>query len=81
MKNICHLLGVFVTGLVCILPAVNSRADTIYVDCANDGTIQQYATNGTGSFFARASLGSPEGEAFDQAGNLYVANEEYNTIT
>ena len=49
--------------------------------CALDGTIHQYATNGTGSIFARASLGNPQGEAFDKAGNLYVANETYNTIT
>ncbi len=35
MKNICHLLGVFVASLVCILPAVHSRADTIYVGSAH----------------------------------------------
>ena len=69
MKNICHLLGVFfVTGFACILPASHSRADTIYVASALEGTIRQYATNGTGSIFARASLGNPQGEAFDQGG-------------
>lgn len=69
------------TGFACILPIFHSYADTIYVACALDGTIQQYATNGVGSVFARASLGNPQGEAFDPAGNLYVANQGYNTIT
>jgi DNA-binding beta-propeller fold protein YncE len=81
MKKIRHLLVIFVAGFVCMLTVVQSRADTIYVGCALEGTIHQYATNGTGSIFARASLGNPEGEAFDQAGNLYVANEGHNTIT
>jgi hypothetical protein len=57
-----------------------SRADTIYVACALDGTIRQYATNGTGSIFARASLGNPQDLAFDKAGNLYVANYYDGTV-
>jgi DNA-binding beta-propeller fold protein YncE len=72
---------VVAVGLACVLPVMNSHADTIYVASSNDGMIRQYDTNGTGSIFARASLGNPEGEAFDQAGNLYVANEAFNTIT
>jgi DNA-binding beta-propeller fold protein YncE len=76
------LFTVVVAACACILPVSHSRAaDTIYVGCALEGTIHQYATNGTGSIFARASLGNPQGEAFDKAGNLYVANEAFNTIT
>ena len=82
MKNpIRGLLISAVAGVACILPARHACADTVYVACALDGTIRQYATNGTGSIFARSSLGNPGGEAFDKAGNLYVANEGYNTIT
>ena len=77
LKNPLHYV---LTAVVCIVPFIQSRADTIYVGCALEGTIRQYA-NGTGSVFARASLGNPQDEAFDQAGNLYVANESYNTIT
>jgi DNA-binding beta-propeller fold protein YncE len=80
-KPLRCLLAAIVTGVVCLLPLIQSRADTIYVGCRTDGVIHQYTTNGTGSVFARSSLGGPQGEAFDQAGNLYVANEAFNTIT
>jgi DNA-binding beta-propeller fold protein YncE len=79
MKKQIHYLLTFI--VTCILSIIHSHADTIYVGCALDGTIRQFATNGVGAIFARASLGNPEGEVFDKAGNLYVANEAYNTIT
>lgn len=75
------LLCSFLTVVAAFLCVIHSRADTIYVGCALDGTIRQYATNGVGLIFAHSSLGNPQGEAFDQAGNLYVANEGHNTIT
>jgi DNA-binding beta-propeller fold protein YncE len=75
------LLCFFLTVVASFLCAIHSRADTIYVGCALDGTLRQFTTNGVGSIFARASLGNPKGEAFDQAGNLYVANEGFDTIT
>ena len=79
-SNLCRG-ALIIASLAGFLSIISARADTIYVGCALEGTIHQYATNGTGSVFARASLGNPEGEAFDQAGNLYVANEGHNTIT
>jgi DNA-binding beta-propeller fold protein YncE len=82
MKNSNLCRGAFIiAGLAGFLSVISASADTIYVASSYDGTIRQYATNGTSSIFARASLGNPEGEAFDKAGNLYVANQEYNTIT
>jgi DNA-binding beta-propeller fold protein YncE len=72
--------ALIIAVLAGFLSTISARADTIYVASSFDGTIRQYATNGIGSIFARASLGNPEGEAFDQAGNLYVANEAANTI-
>ena len=72
--------AVIVIGFSFILSARPARADTIYVDCAFEGTIRQFATNGTGSIFARDSIANPQGLAFDKAGNLYVANEAFNTI-
>jgi len=71
----------FLAVVICFFGLVHSRADTIYVGCALEGTIHQYTTNGVGTIFARSTLGNPEGEAFDKAGNLYVANEGYNSIT
>ncbi|HTV63322.1 MAG TPA: hypothetical protein VMH30_12210 [Verrucomicrobiae bacterium] len=53
------LFTVMVAGFACILPASHAHADTIYVGCALDGIIRQYATNGVGLIFARASLGNP----------------------
>ena len=48
-KPIRGLFATVVTGFICILPVSHSRAaDTIYVGCALEGTIHQYATNGTG---------------------------------
>src|SRR5208282_3878531 len=79
-SNLCRG-ALIIASLAGFLSIISARADTIYVGCAFEGTIHQYATNGTGSIFARASLGNPEGEAFDQAGNLYVANEGFNTIS
>jgi len=40
------LFTVMVAGFACILPASHAHADTIYVGCALDGIIRQYATNG-----------------------------------
>ena len=79
-SNLCRR-ALIIAGLAGFLSLISASADTIYVGCALEGTIHQFTTNGVGSIFARASLGNPEGEAFDQAGNLYVANEAYNTIT
>jgi DNA-binding beta-propeller fold protein YncE len=78
MKKLFRSLPAIVACFICI---IHARADTIYVGCALEGTIHQFTTNGVDSIFARASLGNPQGEAFDRAGNLYVANETYNTIT
>jgi DNA-binding beta-propeller fold protein YncE len=39
-----------------------------------------FGTNDVCSIFASTGLDSPEGLAFDSAGNLYVANADYNTI-
>ena len=79
-KSLYRLFAVVVTGFACILPAGHSHADTIYVACAFEGTIRQFATNGTGSIFAWDSLAGPQGVVFDKAGNLYVANNALNTI-
>jgi len=48
MKKPLHcLLAAVVTGVACIMPAGHARAaDAIYVACALDGTIRQYATSG-----------------------------------
>jgi DNA-binding beta-propeller fold protein YncE len=75
-----NLLAVVVAGVACIVPAIQTRADTIFVDCPLEGTIHEYTTNGVGSIFTRQSIAAPQGEAFDQAGNLYIANEAFNTI-
>jgi DNA-binding beta-propeller fold protein YncE len=79
-SNLCRP-ALIIAGLAGFLSLISASADTIYVGCALEGTIHQFTTNGVGSIFARASLGNPEGEAFDRAGNLYVANEGHNTIT
>jgi hypothetical protein len=47
-KSLCS----FLTVVASFLCAIHSRADTIYVGCALDGTIRQFTTNGTGSVFA-----------------------------
>ncbi len=60
--------------LTSMFEPVCARADTIYVALSSDATIEKYLTNGTSSVFAYSSLASPRGEAFDSAGNLYVAN-------
>jgi len=77
MKNSFFL---FLAVVICFIGLIHSRADTIYVGCALDGTIRQFTTNCVGTIFARSTLGNPQGEAFDQAGNLYVANAAFNTI-
>jgi hypothetical protein len=45
------LLCSFLTVVASFLCVIHSRADTIYVGCALDGTIRQYATNGVGLIF------------------------------
>jgi DNA-binding beta-propeller fold protein YncE len=62
------------------MPTLQTHADTIFVDCPLEGTIHEFTTNGVGSIFTRQSIAAPQGEAFDQAGNLYIANEAFNTI-
>ena len=79
-ETLSYLLIVLVAVAACVVPAVHARADSIYVDCALDGTIRQFTTNGVGTIFARDSIANPQGEAFDKAGNLYIANEAFNTI-
>jgi DNA-binding beta-propeller fold protein YncE len=74
------LLSTLVVGLVCFLPAVPARADTIYVATYFDASIWKYDTDGTGSLFVGPTIFGPAGLAYDQAGNLYVANANNNTI-
>jgi DNA-binding beta-propeller fold protein YncE len=46
----------------------------------NSNTIEEFTLGGVGSVFANSGLNSPQGLAFDSAGNLYAANYGGNTI-
>ncbi len=63
---VCFLLS---SGLV--------NADTIYVSCLS--TVERFDSSGNGSVFA-SGLDWPLGVAFDNGGNLYVANYGAQTI-
>jgi len=54
--------------------------DYVYVSNTSAGTITQIAPNGNMSIFA-SGLNSPEGLAFDSAGNLFVADAGDGTIS
>jgi hypothetical protein len=54
--------------------------DVVYVSNTGAGTITQIAPNGNMSIFA-SGLNSPEGLAFDGAGNLFVADAGDGTIS
>jgi sugar lactone lactonase YvrE len=52
----------------------SSRADVIYVSNWGNNTVWKFTAEGSGSIFANTGLNHPMGLAFDEAGNLYVAN-------
>ena len=59
---------------------ISARADTVYATIYSDNTIMQFTPCGAGSVFANTGLNSPQGLAFDSAGNLYVANPVSDAI-
>jgi sugar lactone lactonase YvrE len=63
-----------------IVAAGAARAATIYVSNAASNSIVTINSAGVGTLFASTGLSSPEGLAFDTAGNLYVANYNSNTV-
>lgn len=67
-----------VASILLALFTAGARADTIYVS-DDSKVIEQFDTNGVGSVFGSTGNG-PQGEAFDTAGNLYVANYTDGTI-
>src|SRR5580765_7934664 len=73
------ILKAIVFSLLFLSSFANSRADTLYVG-NGDNTILQFGPGGVGSVFASTGVLSPQGLAFDRAGNLYVANQSYNNI-
>jgi len=78
-----HLLsktiGVTSALAASLLFAPASRAVTIYVSNSGNNTIAKI-TDGVATTFASTGLSFPEGLAFDQQGNLFVANRGNNTI-
>jgi DNA-binding beta-propeller fold protein YncE len=81
MKNpLRSLVPIVSVGCVLVLSAIPVQADTIYVATYFDASIWKYDTDGTGSLFAGATIFGPSGLAYDQTGNLYVANGNNNTI-
>ena len=66
---------VIIFWVVC---ASRVQADDVYISNTDAGTITQINSSGSVSIFA-SGLDSPEGLAFDNAGNLYEAdNSSYN---
>ncbi len=45
-----------------------------------NNTIEEFNSSGVGTVFANSGLSGPQGIAFDNNGNLYVANSGNNTI-
>jgi DNA-binding beta-propeller fold protein YncE len=79
----------FVAALILLLGAAGvARADSVYIsyDGANN-TIQDYTSGDisgdsyNGEMFTNTSLAAESGIAFDNQGDLYVANGGNNTIT
>jgi len=60
--------------VIMLVSVFNSRADTLYVSDYGNNTIWKFMADGSGSLFANSSINHPMGLAFDQSGNLYLAN-------
>jgi sugar lactone lactonase YvrE len=69
-------LNLGLVALICFFFGTGfAHADTIYVGVYNgSSTIEKFDSNGHGTVFASTGLSNPQGLAFDNSGNLYVAN-------
>jgi len=63
-----------------LLAPIASVADTVFVSNAGNNTIEKFSPDGAGSVFASTGLNIPLGLAFDNLGNLFVANYGNKTI-
>jgi hypothetical protein len=68
--------------LTAVLASLNTSADTIYVSGSLDGSseIAELTSAGVSGTFAFSNVGDAQGVAFDNAGNLYEANESASAI-
>ena len=84
MKTNPSKLGITLSGVLALI-VLTARvhaaalAYTVFVTRDNN-TIEKFTPEGVGSVFASSGLSSPQGLAFDSAGNLYVVNNGNNTI-
>src|SRR5260221_1452543 len=65
-------------GVALILASSKAHAQILYV--TNGSNIQQFTSPSTAGTTFASGLNTPDGRAFDSAGNLYVANNGGNTI-
>lgn len=85
MTGMIVRLAAAVSALVCLWPGrfvqVARGADVFYVTMSDD-TVRKFDTDGNSlGVFANTGMNSPQGLAFDAAGNLYVANYISNTLS
>ena len=76
MKIVSRLLFIALLGT---MASPSARADTFYL-LSFGGLIKKFSNPDAPSTFAENDLDQPEAMAFDQAGNLYVANSGNDTV-
>ena len=74
VHSVYHLLGMVVSAAASLLIASAAQGQNVFVSEYGTGTLYEYTPTGQRSIFASwPAWSGPEGLAFDNSGNLFVA--------